>query len=106
MIHALTQTHYGIITLENHSILGGLGTATAELMAEHGIGKKLTRLGLRDTFIHGASRPYLMREYGLDALALVGEIEKLVGAKLDITEQDLGAVRLDATHSQAKAEAL
>lgn len=106
VIHALTQTHYGIITLENHSILGGLGTATAELMAEHGIGKKLTRLGLRDTFIHGASRPYLMREYGLDALALVGEIEKLVGAKLDITEQDLGAVRLDATHSQAKAEAL
>ncbi len=105
-LKALAQPRYGVITLENHTILGGLGTAAAELMAEHGIGKRLVRLGLRDTFIHGASRPYLMREYGLDALALVGEIEKLINAKLDITERDLDAVRLDAVHSQAKAEAL
>jgi transketolase len=55
---------------------------------------------------HGASRPYLMREYGLDALALVAQVEKLLGAHLDVGEDDLAAVRLEAVHSAAKAEAL
>lgn len=106
ILDALTKPQYGVITLENHTILGGLGTAVAEMMAEHGIGKKLTRLGLRDTFIHGASRAYLLREYALDALALVRAVEKLTGTNLAITEADLDAARLDAVHSQAKAEAL
>ena len=43
----------------------------AETIADHGVGKQLIRLGLKDTFAHGGSRPYLMRYYGLDALALV-----------------------------------
>ena len=47
-----------------------------------------------------------MREYGLDAIALVEQVEKLIGAKLNISENDLAAVRLDAVHSEAKAEAL
>ncbi|MBI5713439.1 MAG: transketolase, partial [Chloroflexi bacterium] len=87
-------------------VIGGVGTATAEMIAEHGIGKKLVKIGLQDTFIHGASKPYLMREYGLDAIALVEQVEKLISAKLNISENDLAAVRLDAVHSEAKAEAL
>ncbi|MGH2523909.1 MAG: transketolase, partial [Anaerolineales bacterium] len=91
---------------ENHTLLGGLGTAVAEMMAEAGVGKKLVRIGLKDMFLHGASRHYLMREYELDALALVRQVETLLGAPFHISETDLAAVRLDAVHSQAKAEAL
>jgi transketolase len=47
-----------------------------------------------------------MREYELDALALVKTVEQLLGHELDITETDLQAVRLEAVHSTAKAEAL
>jgi transketolase len=75
-------------------------------MADNGIGKRLKRIGLKDTFAHGASRPYLMREYELDALALVHAVEEIVGHDLDITETDLQTVRLEAVHSTAKAEAL
>jgi transketolase len=106
VLDALTKNKYGVLTMENHTVLGGVGTATAEMMAEHGIGKKLVKIGLQDTFIHGASKPYLMREYGLDAIALVEQIEKLLGIKLNITESDLAEVRLAAVHSEAKAEAL
>jgi transketolase len=106
VLKAITEPRYGVVTMENHSILGGLGTAVAEMMAENGLGRKLVRLGLRDTFIHGASRPYLMREYGLDALALVRQLERLVGAEFNLSEADLAGVRLDAVHSAAKAEAL
>lgn len=106
VLAALESPRYGVITMENHLITGGLGSASAELMAEHSIGKKLVRLGLRDQYAHGASRPYLMRKYGLDAMALVRAVEQLLGEQFHLSEQDLAAVRLSAMHSAAKAEAL
>jgi transketolase len=106
VLEACAAARLGVITMENHTIIGGLGSAVAETMAENGLGKKLVRIGLKDVFAHGASRPYLMREYGLDALALVHTVEKLVGEALGIEESDLQAVRLQAVHSEAKAEAL
>lgn len=106
VLEAAAQAKYGVITFENHSIIGGLGSSVAEVMAENGLGRRLVRLGLPDVFAHGASRPYLMKEYGLDALALVRAVSRLVGDDLPIDEADLQAVRLQAVHSAAKAEAL
>lgn len=103
---AVGKARKGVITMENHTILGGLGTATAELMATLGVGRPLVRIGIRDEFLHGASRPYLMKEYGLDAPALVSAVEGLLGEDLGIDESDLAAVRLENVHSAAKAEAL
>ena len=103
--HVNSVTH-GVITLENHVTEGGIGSLVAEVMADAGVGKRLVRLGLRDTYAHGGSRPYLMRHYGLDALALVKGIERLLGEEFDITEDDLDAARVDDVHSLAKAEAL
>ena len=106
VLEAASAARKGVITFENHTIFGGLGSAVAEVMAENGIGRKLTRLGIPDTFAHGASRPYLMKNLGLDALALVRSVEKLIGEHLNINEEDLQAVRLQAVHSASKAEAL
>lgn len=106
VLEAVARAKYGVIALENHTVMGGLGSIVAEIMAEAGLGKKLIRLGIKDVYAHGASRPYLMREYSIDAMAVVGAVEKLLGKSLGITEDDLSAVRLDAVHSEAKAEAL
>ncbi|MCL4562336.1 MAG: transketolase [Chloroflexi bacterium] len=106
VLEACASSRLGVITMENHTIVGGLGTAVAEIMAENGIGKKLVRIGIKDVFAHGASRPYLMREFELDALALVQQVERFVGEDLHIHESDLQAVRIQPLHSEAKAEAL
>jgi transketolase len=106
VLAALGAPKYGIVTMENHSIIGGLGSATAELLAEQGIGKKLVRIGLRDKYAHGASRPYLMKKYGLDALALVRAVENLIGEKLGLEESDLAAIDLAELKGTAKAEGL
>lgn len=103
---AIARADRGVITMENHTVLGGLGTCVAEMMAEAGSGKRLVRMGIADTFMHGASKPYLMRKYGLDALALVRQVEHLLGRSLGITNEHLASIRLEAVHSQAKAEAL
>ncbi len=105
-LEALAPIRYGIVTLENHTVIGGLGSIVAEILAEEGIAKKLIRLGLQDTFAQGASRPYLMKKYGLDAMALVQAIEQLLQHQMGITEAQLQAVRLENVHHEAKAEAL
>ncbi len=106
ILEAIEAARYGVVTLENHTIVGGLGSAVAEVMAEHGVGKRLVRLGLNDKYAHGASKAHLMKEYNLDAAALVKGVEKLVGQRLGITEDDLTSVRVQETFSAAKADAL
>ncbi|MDR0709764.1 MAG: transketolase [Spirochaetaceae bacterium] len=97
---------YGVITLENHLASGGLGSAVSELISDRGIGKRLIRLGLQDTYAHGASKPYLMKKYGLDAIALVGAAEKLTGQKFCVNEDTFASIRLETANPEAKAEAL
>ncbi len=106
IVEALSAARSGIVTIENHLVVGGLGSAVAETMAAHGIGTRLRCIGLRDTYAHGGSRPYLMRHYGLDALTLVREIESLIGVSLGIEAEHLAAVRLEPAHGAHKTEAL
>jgi transketolase len=61
-----------VITAENHSIIGGLGSAVAESLAEAGLGRRLCRIGLQDTFAEGArDARYLFTKYGLTVQHLV-----------------------------------
>ncbi|MXW85522.1 MAG: transketolase [Boseongicola sp. SB0667_bin_21] len=106
LLDHVSSVAHGVVTLENHVTEGGIGSLAAEVMADAGAGKRLVRLGLKDTYAHGGSRPYLMRYYGLDALALVKGIESLLGEEFGITEDDLDAARVDDVHSLVKAEAL
>ena len=106
LLDHIGSVRHGVITLENHVTEGGIGSLVAETMADAGAGKRLIRLGLKDTYAHGGSKPYLMRFYGLDALALVRGIENLMGQNFNISEQDLDAARVDDVHSLVKAEAL
>lgn len=103
---AIKKARFGIITMENHSIIGGLGSAVAELMAEQGIGKKLVRIGIRDTFTHGASLAYLKKEYGLDAMSIIKEVELLCNSDFKITEEEIASTKLFEISNTANAEAL
>lgn len=106
LLDHIGSVRHGVVTLENHVTEGGIGSLVAETMAEAGAGKRLVRLGLKDTYAHGGSRAYLMRYYGLDALALVRGIESLMDEEFGISESDLDTARIDAVHSSVKAEAL
>lgn len=106
LLEALARARRGVITLENHTILGGLGSAVAEVMATHGLDRRLIRLGLQDTFAHGGSRPYLMRQYGLDAAAVVRAVEELTGERFEIAPEALQAVETPRPTGPSRPEAL
>ena len=50
LIVELASSHDLIVTCEEHSIIGGLGSAVAEVMAEAGCPCKLARVGVQDVF--------------------------------------------------------
>lgn len=64
-----------IVTFENHSIIGGLGSAVAEVMAECGCGIPLKRIGVNDRFGQVGTYEYLCREFGLTQEHLTEEIK-------------------------------
>jgi transketolase len=54
-----------VITAENHNIIGGLGSAVAEALAEAGSAVPLRRVGIADVFGESGSREFLFQRYGL-----------------------------------------
>jgi transketolase len=69
-----------VVTAENHSVIGGLGSAVAETIAEAGLGRPLRRIGLRDTFAEGSlTGPYLFDKYGLSTRTLIETIWSALG---------------------------
>jgi transketolase len=56
----------GLVTLEEHSVLGGLGSAVTEVTSEH-MPVRVLRIGVQDRFsAHCGTHAYLLREHGLD----------------------------------------
>ena len=67
-----------VITIEEHSRIGGLGGFFAELICELGVTAKLTRIGLPDRYCEtNGSLAWLRREYRLDASSLVDQIREV-----------------------------
>lgn len=64
-----------VITVENHSIVGGLGSAVCELLAEYNP-LPVKRLGIKDTFGQSGKWDFLLDYYGLTADKLVKSIKK------------------------------
>ena len=63
-----------VVTAENHSVIGGLGSAVAEVLAEDGLARPLRRVGLQDTFAEGAqSAASLFLKYGLGTQDIVDQ---------------------------------
>lgn len=100
------KAKYGVVTMENHTVMGGLGTLVSERLATEGISAKLKMIGLQDQYLHGASKKYLMREYEIDALGLVEQLEQVLNQKLHITENNLIDSESNVFFDDEKLEAL
>ena len=72
------KTHKAIITVEEHNLSGGFGSAVAEVLAEaDGVKAKLVRVALDDRYscIVG-SQKYLRKQYSIDAKAIIEKIKE------------------------------
>ena len=68
----------GIITAEEHSVIGGLGGAVSEVIAEMEGRKPLKKIGVQDRFGQSGEPAELMKEYGLTAQDIVEAGRKML----------------------------
>ncbi len=63
-----------IVSLEDHSIIGGLGGAISEVIATYGLNKKLLRIGIYDEFGISGKAEELLKYYKLDGESVAKRI--------------------------------
>ena len=64
-----------LISIEDHSIIGGLGTSISEVLTEK-YPVKLERIGIKDTFGISGKAEELMRYFGIDSEAILNRVAK------------------------------
>jgi len=77
LLENLLARRVPILTLEDHSIVGGFGSAVLEAAAAIGNpGSSITLLGLPDSWVYQDSRAKQMAEVGIDRAGLVKAIRR------------------------------
>lgn len=69
-----------VVTAEEHNIMGGLGSAVAEVLAEH-LPTPMQRVGVRDVFGQSGSPDELLEAYGLTAEAIAQAAKAVIDRK-------------------------
>ena len=81
LLHEVFRKYDRVITLENGTIIGGLGSAVIEFMADNGYNAKIVRLGVPDKFIEHGTQAELYKECGFDKESLRKTIEGFQAVK-------------------------
>lgn len=70
-----------IVTVEEHSVIGGLGSAVAEVLVAEGMNAPVEMVGTKDC--HGCSGTYdeILKKYGLDSTSIAEAAERVVNRK-------------------------
>ncbi|MDR1742331.1 MAG: 1-deoxy-D-xylulose-5-phosphate synthase, partial [Dysgonamonadaceae bacterium] len=74
LLHEVAQNYKTVITVENGTVVGGLGTAVIEFMAENGYNVKVKRLGIPDSFITHGTIAELYSICGIDEEGIYREL--------------------------------
>ena len=81
LLHEVFSKFDKVITLEDGCIMGGMGSAVLEFMADHGYSAKVTRLGIPDAIIEHGSQDQLYAECGFD-------VNGIMKTALDLIEKN------------------
>ena len=64
-----------LVSVEDHSVIGGLGSAISEVLTDK-YPKKIVRMGIEDTFGKSGRAEDLMKYYGIDSNSIVEEMDE------------------------------
>ncbi|WP_293955888.1 MULTISPECIES: 1-deoxy-D-xylulose-5-phosphate synthase [unclassified Sphingobacterium] len=82
LLHQVFKKFNKIITVEDGSLQGGIGSAILEFMADHGYHSQVVRLGIPDKIIEHAEQNAQWKNAHYDATAIIAEAKKLCDGKL------------------------
>lgn len=77
LLHSIFKNHDNIITVEDGTIIGGLGSAVLEFMADNDYNAKIKRMGIPDKFIEHGTQKELYKICGFDEESIFEQIKKM-----------------------------
>jgi transketolase len=75
-----------IITVEDHNVIGGLGSAVAEVIVEAGKGCAFKSLGLQDQFAPIGLHEDIMYIHGIDTNGIVDAVREVMGKDFELDD--------------------
>ena len=78
LLRELARTHRAIVTVEEHSLAGGFGSAVLEALADSDSAARIVRLGIPETFVSHATQQAQRVECGLDANGIAKTVRAIV----------------------------
>ncbi|MEW6469048.1 MAG: 1-deoxy-D-xylulose-5-phosphate synthase [Bacteroidota bacterium] len=84
LLHEVFSKFSRIITVEDGCIMGGMGSAVLEFMADHNYSAQVKRLGIPDRVIEHGEQPELYAECGFDDKAIVRTVKEMLEGKENI----------------------
>ncbi len=78
LVNNIVSTTKIVVTLENHSILGGLGGAIAELVSQKSVHAPIAYVGVEDVFTESGKADDVKSKYGLNVNNIVKKIEDVI----------------------------
>ncbi len=75
-----------ILTVEDHNVIGGLGSAVADVIAASGKGCAFTKVGIPDTFTPHGYPEDLMNLYKTDTDGIVAKVREIMGREFEADE--------------------
>lgn len=66
-----------VVTVEEHTVLGGLGGAVAEVLSEHSP-QRVRRIGIQDTYGESAPNDALLEKFGLSAPRVAAQVQSMM----------------------------
>ncbi len=75
-LQALAEKYSTIVTVEEHNVLGGMGSAVAEFMTTLAKNPRIVRIGFRDTFLKAGSPRFVWEQAGITAEQIAKRIRE------------------------------
>ncbi len=82
LLHEVFQNYDKIVTVEDATVVGGLGSAILEFMNTHGYKSQITILGIPDAIVEHGSLKELHQECNYDAAAIAEAVKTLLGKSI------------------------
>ncbi len=75
MMHEIFSKYKKIITVEDGTIVGGMGSAILEFMSQHHYSSEIKMLGMPDKIVEHGEQPELYKECGYDTPAIISAVK-------------------------------
>jgi len=91
LLHEACRNYPKLVTVEDGTVTGGIGSAVLEFMAQHGYKNEVRILGIPDRIVEHGTPKELQRECGFDAEGIAAAVREMMKEKVMVTTATFNA---------------